>query len=292
MSNRQRPTRRGEGILAGPVDARERVAQQYPVCEATPGLRVVHRASGFAGDVVELAGDALVLRGATGLDRRFRNEPGAFSVDAMPVRLVAPSEPNEVDRPAHLTSARVSAQRTASGSRAVVGAKARTARESRILVEGVHDAELVEKVWGDDLRIEGVVVERLDGADVLADVVAEFAPGPQRRLGVLLDHLVFGSKESRIASSVKSPHVLVVGTPYVDVWAAVRPRALGIDTWPVIPKGTPWKEGVCAALGWPDARAAWRHVLGAVNDWKDLEQPLVGAMERLVDFVTAGDPTF
>src|SRR5215213_447517 len=123
MSNRQRPTRRGEGILAGPVDARERVAQQYPVCEATPGLRVVHRASGFAGDVVELAGDALVLRGATGLDRRFRNEPGAFSVDAMPVRLVAPSEPNEVDRPAHLTSARVSAQRTASGSRAVVGAK-------------------------------------------------------------------------------------------------------------------------------------------------------------------------
>jgi hypothetical protein len=109
---------------------------------------------------------------------------------------------------------------------------------------------------------------------------------------VLLDQLLFPSKESRIASSVKSPHVLVVGTPYVDVWAAVRPRALGIDTWPVIPKGTPWKEGVCAALGWPDARAAWRHVLGAVNDWKDLEQPLVGAMERLVDFVTAGDPTF
>ena len=51
------------------------------------------------------------------------------------------------------------------------------ARASRILVEGVHDAELVEKVWGDDLRVEGVVVERLDGMDHLAAVVA-FRPGP------------------------------------------------------------------------------------------------------------------
>ena len=47
-----------------------------------------------------------------------------------------------------------------SGSMAVAGAKARTARAARIVVEGVHDAELVERVWGDDLRIEGVVVER------------------------------------------------------------------------------------------------------------------------------------
>jgi hypothetical protein len=169
-----------------------------------------------------------------------------------------------------------------------VGAKARVARESRILVEGVHDAELVEKVWGDDLRIEGVVVERLDGADVLADVVAQFAPDEHQRLGVLLDHLVPGSKESRLAATVNSPHVLIVGTPYVDVWQAVRPKVLGIDAWPAVPKGTPWKEGVCAALGWADSRDAWRRIVGAVQDWKDLEQPLVGAVERLVDFVTAG----
>jgi hypothetical protein len=292
MADTQRPARRGEGILAGPVDARDRVAQQYPPCEATPGLRVVHRASGFAGTVVELARDALVLRGATGLDRRFRNEPGAFTVDAVPVRLEVPPAPTGAIRPDHLAGARVSAARTASGSRAVLGAKARVARASRILVEGVHDAELVEKVWGDDLRIEGVVVERLDGADALADVVAAFAPGPQRRLGVLLDHLVAGSKESRLAAGVRGSHVLVVGTPYVDVWEAVRPRAVGIDGWPVVPKGTPWKDGVCAALGWPDAGAAWRRILDAVTDWNDLEQPFVGAVERLVDFVTAADPTF
>jgi hypothetical protein len=291
---RTTPPRRAGGILSGPVDARERLVRSYPTVDATPGLRVVHRSSGFAGTVVALRGDRLVLRGATGLDRTFRNEPGAFTVDTEVVRLVVPAPPDaaaaadRAEPPEHLARARVSStRRTASGSRAVVGAKARTARQSRILVEGVHDAELVERVWGDDLRIEGVVVERLDGADDLARVVAEFAPGPGARLGVLLDHLVPGSKESRLAASVHGPHVLVLGTPYVDVWQAVRPQALGIDAWPVVPKGTPWKEGVCAALGWPDTRDAWRRVLGAVRDWKDLEQPLVGAVEQLVDFVTA-----
>jgi hypothetical protein len=287
MARQAPPPRRGSGILAGPVDARERLARQYRACEATPGLRVVHRASGFAGTVVELTGTKLVLAGATGLARTFRNEPGAFTVDTEAVRLVEPRRDDRAAAPAHLANARVSStQRTASGSRAVVGAKARVARASRILVEGVHDAELVEKVWGDDLRIEGVVVERLDGADVLAAVVDELAPGPDRRLGVLLDHLVAGSKESRLAAAVNREHVLVEGTPYVDVWEAVRPKVVGIDAWPVVPKGTPWKEGVCAALGWPDPRAAWRHILGSVHDWKDLEQPFVGAVERLVDFVT------
>ncbi len=288
MARQAPPPRRGSGILAGPVDASARHAQQYRACEATPGLRVVHRASGFAGTVVELTGTKLVLQGTTGLTRTFRNEPGGFTVETEPVRLVEPRRRDEPAAPAHLAAARVSStRRTSSGSRAVLGAKARVARASRVLVEGVHDAELVERVWGDDLRIEGVVVERLDGADALAAVVDEFAPGPGRRLGVLLDHLVAGSKESRLAAAVSGPHVLVEGTPYVDVWEAVRPKAVGIDAWPVVPKGTPWKDGVCAALGWGDPRAAWRHILDSVRDWKDLEQPFVGAVEQLVDFVTA-----
>jgi hypothetical protein len=286
----KRDAPRGSGVLAGPVDASARLAASYPAHEATPGLRVVHRASGFAGDVSALEGDSLVVRGTTGLERQFRNEPGAFMVDGVAVRFVAPISPAAPGRtvPEHLAAARVADDRTASGSRAVVGAKARVARASRILVEGVHDAELVEKVWGDDLRIEGVVVERLDGADLLADVVAEFEPGKERRLGVLLDHMVTGSKESRLAAAVAGPHVLVVGTPYVDVWEAVRPRALGIAAWPTVPKGTPWKEGVCTALGLGDPRAAWRRILGSVHDWKDLEQPFVGAVEQLIDFVTFG----
>ncbi len=93
--------------------------------------------------------------------------------------------------------------RTASGSVAVTGGRARMALASRIYVEGRHDAELVEQVWGDDLRVEGVVVEYLGGIDDLAAIVAEFEPGPGRRLGVLVDHLVAGSKETRIAEAVR-----------------------------------------------------------------------------------------
>lgn len=178
--------------------------------------------------------------------------------------------------------------RTASGSLAVPGARARVARAGRIYVEGRHDAELVERVWGDDLRIEGVVVEYLEGVDDLVAVVEEFAPGPDARLGVLVDHLVPGSKESRIAASVTSPDVLVVGHPYVDVWQAVKPSALGIRAWPEVPRGQDWKTGVCRALGWPEnTGAAWQHVLSRVTSYRDLEPTLLGRVEELIDFVTA-----
>jgi len=163
------------------------------------------------------------------------------------------------------------------------------ARAGRLWVEGVHDAELVEKVWGDDLRIEGVVVERLDGIDHLARAVADFRPGPARRSGVLVDHLVAGSKEARLAESVRHPDVLVTGTPFVDVWQAVRPSVLGIGAWPHIPKGTEWKVGICAELGLGDPPAAWRRILASVSSYADLEPALVGSVERLIDFVTSTD---
>jgi hypothetical protein len=155
-----------------------------------------------------------------------------------------------------------------------------------LLVEGIHDALLVERVWGDDLRVEGVVVERLDGIDHLADVITGFGPGPGCRLGVLVDHLVPGSKEARLAEAVRHPHVRVAGTPFVDVWQAIRPQAAGIDRWPLIPRGQPWKEGVCAALGVTDPSAMWRQLLASVKSFRDLEPELVGAVEGLIDFVT------
>jgi hypothetical protein len=169
---------------------------------------------------------------------------------------------------------------------AVSRQRARTAKESRILVEGIHDAELVERVWGDDLRGEGVVVERLDGVDHLPGAVATFGPGPGRRLGVLVDHLVPGSKEARLVATLRDPDVLVTGTPYVDVWQAVRPGIVGLSSWPVIPKGQDWKAGICRALGQSDAATCWRHILGSVRSYADLEPALVGAVERLIDFVT------
>ena len=179
------------------------------------------------------------------------------------------------------------ARTTASGSVAAPTGPAKVARASRILVEGVHDAELVEQVWGDDLREVGVVVERLDGMDDLADVVRDLDPGPDRRLGVLLDHLVAGSKEWRAAEEVRHPHVLVTGTPFVDVWAAVRPATIGIAAWPDVPRGVPWKAGVLEALGLDEHPGAfWRRLLGSVRSYADLEPELVGAVERLIDFVT------
>jgi hypothetical protein len=219
--------------------------------------------------------------------RSFPLGPG-FWVDGAPVRLVAPAG-NVPSR----------SSRTASGSVAVRGVRARTARASRILVEGRHDAELVEKVWGDDLRLEGVVVEMLDGVDDLAAAVRAMAPGPGRRLGVLVDHLVAGSKEWHEAAAVArldaaGDHVLVVGHPYVDVWQAVRPERLGLERWPTVPRGQPWKEGVLGALGWPhatqaDVAAGWRRILGTVRGWTDLEPALLGRVEELIDFVTGDD---
>jgi Protein of unknown function (DUF3097) len=179
---------------------------------------------------------------------------------------------------------------------AVAGARARVALQSRIYVEGRHDAELVEQVWGDDLRIEGVVVEHLGGVDDLPAIVADFAPGPGRRLGCLVDHLVPGSKEERIAREVaRGPggaHTLVVGHPYVDIWQAVKPARVGLSEWPRIPRSIEWKHGICEALGWPhadqaDIARAWQRIRSRVRDWNDLEPALIGRVEELIDFVTA-----
>src|SRR5665811_1779743 len=140
---------------------------------------------------------------------------------------------------------------------AVPDVPARVAQPSRIWVEGRHDAELVEKVWGDDLRIEGVVVEMLDGVDGLVQAVREFGPTPHSRLGVLVDHLVAGSKESRIAAdavrAAPSGTVLVVGHPYVDVWQAVRPFRIGLAEWPEVDRHIEWKLSLIVHLGWPSA---------------------------------------
>jgi hypothetical protein len=188
-------------------------------------------------------------------------------------------------RPQPAATTPAAPRRTASGSIAADRTAARVARASRIYVEGTHDAELLEKVWGDDLRDAGVVVEPLGGIDHLAQAVHAFGPGPTRRLGVLVDHLVEGSKEQRIVETVTHPQVLVTGHPYVDVWQGVRPRTLGLRAWPQVPRGRPWKEGICEALGADEPALFWRRLLRAVNSYADLEQPLVGAVERLLDFV-------
>lgn len=258
--------------------------------------------TGWCGAVVhtEKSGGIhlVILEDRRGRTRSFPLGPG-FWLDGLAVRLVPPKPAGSGGSggPAGSGAGKL---RSASGSVAVLNQRARVARASRILVEGKHDAELVEKVWGHDLRVEGVVVVPLHGVDDLAAAVEDFGPGPGRRLGVLVDHLVAGSKEWHEALSVTrvrgaADHVRVVGHPYIDVWQAVRPQRIGIEAWPTIARGRPWKEGVLAELGWPcadqaDVAEGWQRILGAVRSYADLEPDLLGRVEELIDFVT-GDET-
>jgi hypothetical protein len=263
----------GQDVLTG--DWRRRRA--VPVVDAEPDLVVEDAGSGFCGAVVGFESGAVVLEDRFGKRRNFPLLPAAFLLDGAPVTLRRPAA----------TAAPAGRRLTASGSIAVDGQRARVARASRIWVEGVHDAAMVERIWGDDLRVEGVVVEPLSGVDELAAAVRDFGPGPERRLGVLVDHLVAGSKESRIVAAVTSPYLLVTGHPYVDIWQAVKPERLGLRAWPVVPPGRPWKEGVCAALGVAEPADMWRRILSTVRGYRDVETPLLNAVERLIDFVTA-----
>ena len=271
----------GEDALAGDWRGAKRKTIRQIVAERD--LVIEWADTGFCGAVLRVENKLVHLEDYRGGVRLFPLG-GGYLLEGEPVVLTAPMVASK------------GTARTASGSFAVADQKARVAVPSRIFVEGRHDAELVEKVWGADLRVEGVVVEYLEGVDDLDAIVREFAPGPGRRIGVLVDHLVAGSKESRIADAVKrgplGADVLVVGHPFVDVWQAVKPARLGLEAWPEIPRSVEWKHGICAALGWPhddqaDIARAWQRILGQVRTYADLEPVVLGRVEQLIDFVTA-----
>ncbi|WP_424806817.1 DUF3097 domain-containing protein [Rhodococcus sp. 27YEA15] len=263
-------------IFAGHARRQKRVT---PRVAAERDLVVEDAATGFCGAVVGFErtydGDFVRLEDARARTRLFAMREAAFLLDGVPVTLQRPAPKTSTTKPV----------RSASGSTRVEGLRARTALPSRIWVEGVHDAALVERVWGHDLRVEGVVVEHLEGLDNLGERLIEFGPGPGRRVGVLVDHLVTGSKETQLTQGL-GPHVLVTGHPYIDVWEAVRPASVGIAAWPKIPRGEDWKTGICRELGWGTPQEGWRRVYNAVESFRDLEAPLLGAVEQLVDFVT------
>ncbi|MFE3999411.1 DUF3097 domain-containing protein [Nocardioides sp. YIM B13467] len=276
--------RYGSDVLAG--DWRKPKNGRAVETPAELGAVVEEVETDFVGEIVRIDRDlhTLTLEDRKGKRRTFPLGPG-FWLEGKPVILTPPVTRTAPAKPT----------RTASGSVAVDNVKARVARESRIFVEGRHDAELVEKIWGDDLRIEGVVVEYLGGVDDLADHLVDFRPSRERRVGVLVDHLVKGSKEARIAESIRrsavGQHVLIVGHPFIDVWQAVKPARLGLDAWPNVPRSIEWKKGICQHMGWPhrdqaDIARAWKHILGRVNSFGDLEPALLGRVEELIDFVT------
>lgn len=276
----------------GPQDLTAPAKRQLPEVPVQRGMVLEDVQSGWVGEVtrVEKTGGMhiVALEDRRGKTKSFQLGYG-FLLEGQAIRLMPPAP-----RP---PAAAVPAGRTASGSVKVEGQRAQVAKASRIWVEGKHDAELVEKVWGDDLRVEGIVVEPLHGVDDLKSAIAAFRPGPDRRLGVLVDHLVQGSKESRIAAEAMTVpgaagNVLIVGHPYVDVWQAIRPKVLGIEQWPAVARGTDWKTGILTAFGWPhdtseDIGLGWQRLLGAVRSYADLEPSLLGRVEEVIDFLTA-----
>lgn len=277
----------------GPRDLSAPAKASLPEIPVERGMVLEDAQSGWVGAVtrIEKSGGMhiVALEDRRGRTRSFQLGFG-FLLEGQPIRLMPPAP--------HAASGTggVAPGRTASGSIRVAGQRAQVAKASRIWVEGKHDAELVEKVWGDDLRVEGIVVEPLHGVDDLKSAIAEFSPGPGRRLGVLVDHLVPDSKEWRIAADAMTlpgaaGNVLIVGHPYVDVWQAIRPKVLGIQSWPEVPRGTDWKTGILRAFGWPHATAediglGWQKLLGAVRTYADLEPSLLGRVEEVIDFLT------
>jgi hypothetical protein len=249
---------------------------KYPTVAARLGEVVEDRASGFCGDIVTITAEAVTLRDRRGARRQFRYKPGGFLLDGKPVTLV-----RELRTPQ-------AARRTNSGAVAGPPRHAQVARASRIWVEGRHDAELLQHVWGDELAELAIVVEPMHGIDGLVDMVAAFGPAPQRRLGILVDHLVTGSKEDRITRQVAGPHVLVTGHPFVDVWAGIRPQVMQLTEWPDVPRSVEWKQGMCAALG-VSLTDFWPRLRNQVRTFADLRPELVGAVERLIDFVAPPD---
>jgi hypothetical protein len=276
----------------GPQEIAAPAKNSLPEVPVERGMVLEDVQSGWVGAVtrVEKSGGMhlVALEDRRGKSRSFKLGFG-FLLEGQPIRLMPPAPKAK--------PAGQGAARTASGSVRVEGQRAQVAKASRIWVEGKHDAELVEKVWGDDLRVEGIVVEPLHGIDDLAAAVASFRPGPGRRLGVLVDHLVPDSKESRIADAVMaSPgaagNVLIVGHPYVDVWQAIRPSVLGIPQWPVVPRAA--RTGKPASSPPSAGRTRRRKTLASAGRNSSapcaptltLRPPLLGRVEEVIDFLT------
>jgi hypothetical protein len=258
-----------------------------PEVPAEPGLVVEDVTEGWVGAVTGFEktydGNFVRLEDRRGRERLFKMQPGGFLIDGRKVTLTRFVGKRDVPE---------QQQRSNSGSRRVADVRAKVAAPSRIWVEGLHDAAIVEQVWGHDLRVEGVVVEFIEGLDNLPEMLAAFGPGPGRRVGVLADHLVEGSKESRLIEGLDpavARHVMVTGHPYIDIWEAVKPASVGINAWPRVPRGEDWKTGVCRRLGWGTPQDGWRRVYSSVHTFRDLDATLIGAVERLVDFVTVGE---
>ena len=253
---------------------------------ADKGLVVEEVTTDWCGEIVAVERDlgTVTLEDRRGKRRTFPIGTG-FLLEGVPVILVPPARSG----PAAQT-------RTASGSVAVPGTRPASPGPAGSSSRAGTTPSSSRRSGATTCASRASSWSTSRASTTSPSTCATSGPGPERRVGVLVDHLVAGSKESRIAASVaKSPvgkHVLIVGHPFIDIWAAVKPARLGIKAWPTVPRTIEWKHGVCQQLGWPhrdqaDIARAWKHILGRVRSFADLEPSLLGRVEELIDFVTS-----
>ena len=230
--------RYGADVLANdPHESRKVRSTEQPVAI---GMVVEDPQSGYVGAVVGVEGGRVELEDRRGGRRVFPLGPG-FLLEGRPVILTAP-------RP----SAAAAPQRTKSGSVKVADGRARVALASRIYVEGRHDAELVEQVWGDDLRVEGVVVEHLGGVD---DLVDSLPPSARGRAGGSASWSTTSSRAPRRRGSPKPSGAAPAASP--PWWSATRTSTSGRRS----------SQAGSDCLRGPTFRAMWSGNTGSVASW-------------------------
>ena len=248
-----------------------------PNSPATTDVVAEDPLSGFCGAVVACTSTAVTLEDRAGRRRLFPLTSGAFLVDGRQVTLVRP-------RPAAAGTGAVRVR--------LQGGDGCAGQDGQGGADLGRRASMMRPWWngsgGTTCGSRASSSSRSTGWTTCRRPWPRSGPGDGRRLGVLVDHLVPRSKESRIADAVLAAHrdtVLITGHPTSTSGRRCGRRRSGIAAWPDVPRGIDWKTGVCAALGMPDTRQMWGRVNGAVRSYRDLDTPLITAVERLIDFV-------
>ena len=269
------------GILSGPIDAppEDRLAKVYPKVEAVAGMALSHRASGFSGVLVRVEGGGVEIRGRTGLERVFRLAPGAFSVDGRAVSLVRPAtRPAAGGRPPGGDRLGVGGRGRRPGpggpGRSALGGGRPRCRAGRAGV-GRRPAH----------RRGGGGAAGRHRPSGRGDQGVPSRSGPQaRRAG-----RPPGRRQQGVAHRLRP-----APPPGADHRHPLRRRlgggeAVGAGHRRLAPDpaGVSTGRPACARRsGSAIPPTTWKRILASVSSYADLEPALVGAVERLIDFVT------
>ncbi len=195
-----------DGILSGPIDldrgaGRPRVAS--PTVPATPGLALTERSSSAQLVVVAFVAGTVTVRDAFGETTQLRGPPGPrFAVDGRAVTL-GPAAAAPAAAPVARRAGR-SPLPPRPGWPGPAASSSRASTTPSWLRAGVGRRPAPR---GHRRR-----AARRHGPPRRRDP-ARSGPAPGRRLGVLLDHLVDGTKEARAAAATFRPRAWSPATP-------------------------------------------------------------------------------